>query len=130
MGAPATVLLALVTAITATVVLLPRPAAADQISDLKSQATQIAQQLTQEQLQIGAFQQRYSVESAKVEQDGLTPQRVVLWRKPAAGWIYVALLVNPAKPGEICFTATFVASRFEITAPLVEKYFGAGALSE
>jgi hypothetical protein len=65
-----------------------------------------------------------------VEQDGLTPQRVVLWRKPAAGWIYVALLVNPAKPGEICFTATFVASRFEITAPLVEKYFGAGALSE
>jgi septal ring factor EnvC (AmiA/AmiB activator) len=71
-GAPATVLLALVTAITATVVLLPRPAAADQISDLKSQATQISQQLTQEQLQIGAFQQQYSVDSAKVEQDAVT----------------------------------------------------------
>ena len=70
-GVPATVLLALVTAITATVVLLPRPAAADQISDLRSQATQIAQQLTQEQLQIGAFEQQYSVESAKVEQDAL-----------------------------------------------------------
>lgn len=65
-----------------------------------------------------------------VEQDGLAPQRVVLWRKPSAGWLYVALLVNPGKPGEICFTATFVASRFELTAPLVEKYFGAGALSE
>jgi peptidoglycan hydrolase CwlO-like protein len=68
-GAPATVLLALVTAITATVVLVPRPAAADQVSDLKAQATQISQQLTQEQLQIGAFQQQYSVESAKVDQD-------------------------------------------------------------
>ncbi|HEX4218324.1 MAG TPA: hypothetical protein VHZ02_08150 [Acidimicrobiales bacterium] len=68
-GAPATVLLALVTAITATVVLLPRPAAADQISDLKAQATQISQQLTQDQLQIGAFQQQYSVDSAKVLQD-------------------------------------------------------------
>lgn len=74
-GAPATVLLALVTAITATVVLLPRPAAADQVSDLKSQATQIAQQLTQEQLQIGAFQQQYSVQSSKVEQDTLTIAR-------------------------------------------------------
>jgi septal ring factor EnvC (AmiA/AmiB activator) len=74
-GAPATVLLALVTAITATVVLLPRPAAADQISDLKSQATQISQQLTQEQLQIGAFQQQYSVDSAKVEQDAVTIAR-------------------------------------------------------
>ena len=65
-----------------------------------------------------------------VEQDGLAPQRVVLWHKPAAGWLYVALLVNPGKPGEVCFTATFVASRFELTAPLVEKYFGVGALSE
>jgi peptidoglycan hydrolase CwlO-like protein len=74
-GAPATVLLAFVTAITATVVLLPRPAAADQISDLKSQATQISQQLTQEQLQIGAFQQQYSVDSAKVEQDAVTIAR-------------------------------------------------------
>jgi hypothetical protein len=69
LGAPATVLLALVTAITSAVVLVPRPAAADQISDLKAQATQISQQLTQEQLQIGAFQQQYSVESAKVDQD-------------------------------------------------------------
>jgi peptidoglycan hydrolase CwlO-like protein len=74
-GAPATVLLALVTAITATVVFLPRPAAADQISDLKSQATQISQQLTQEQLQIGAFQQQYSVDSNKVEQDAVTIAR-------------------------------------------------------
>ena len=68
-GAPATVLLALVTAITTVVVLVPRPAGADQVSDLQAQATQISQELTQEQLQIGAYQQRYSVESAKVDQD-------------------------------------------------------------
>lgn len=65
-----------------------------------------------------------------VEQDGLVPQRIVLWRKPAIGWLYVALLVNPAKPGEVCFTATFAAGRFELTPPLIEKYFGAGALGE
>lgn len=65
-----------------------------------------------------------------VEHDGLAPQRIVLWRKPAIGWLYVALLVNPAKPGEICFTATFSAARFEMTASLVEKYFGVGAVSE
>lgn len=65
-----------------------------------------------------------------VEQDGLAPQRLVLWRKPAVGWLYVALLVNPAKPGEVCFTATFVAGRFELTPPLVEKYFGVGAVGE
>lgn len=65
-----------------------------------------------------------------VEHDGLAPQHVVFWRKPAAGWLYVALLVNPGKPGEVCFTATFVASRFELTARLVEKYFGVGSVSE
>ena len=65
-----------------------------------------------------------------VEHDGLVPQRIVLWRKPAIGWLYVALLVNPAMPGEVCFTATFAAGRFELTPPLVEKYFGAGALGE
>lgn len=63
----------------------------------------------------------------KVEQDGLAPQRLVLWRHPEFGWVYVALLVNPAKPGEVCFTATFGAGRFELTRSLVEKYFGRDA---
>jgi transglycosylase-like protein len=51
-------------------VLPARPAAADQVSDLRAQATQISQELIEEQLQIGAYQQQYSVATAKVEADG------------------------------------------------------------
>ena len=61
--------LTLVTAITATVVVSPGPVAADQVSDLKAQAAQIAQDLVLEQLQIGAYQQQYDVDVAKVQQD-------------------------------------------------------------
>jgi peptidoglycan hydrolase CwlO-like protein len=61
--------LALVTAITATVIVSPGRVAADQVSDLKAQATQIAQDLVLEQLQIGAYQQQYDVDGAKVQQD-------------------------------------------------------------
>jgi peptidoglycan hydrolase CwlO-like protein len=50
-------------------VLVPVPAAADQIADLKARASQISQALIQEQLQIGAYQQQYSVASAKVATD-------------------------------------------------------------
>jgi len=64
------VLLATVVAtISLSVVLLPRSAAADQISGLKTQATAISQSLMLEQLQIGAYQQQYSVASAKVAAD-------------------------------------------------------------
>ncbi|MGZ5216394.1 MAG: hypothetical protein ACXWCU_20225 [Caldimonas sp.] len=73
-----------------------------------------------------ALMRRYPV----VEQNGLAPQRIAVWRKPDAGWLYVALLVNPAKPGEVCFTATFVASKVDVTAQVLEKYFGAGAAGE
>jgi len=61
--------LSLVTAITATVVAPTGPAAADQVSNLKAQATQIAQDLVLEQLQIGAYQQHYDVDIAKVQRD-------------------------------------------------------------
>ena len=61
--------LSLVTAITATVVVPPRPVAADQVSDLKAQAAQIAQDLVLEQLQIGSYQQQYDVDVAKVQRD-------------------------------------------------------------
>ena len=61
--------LTLVTAITATVVVSAGTVAADQVSDLKAQAAQIAQDLVLEQLQIGADQQKYDVDSAKVQQD-------------------------------------------------------------
>ena len=61
--------LSLVTAITATVVVPPGPVAADQVSDLKAQAAQIAQDLVLEQLQIGSYQQQYDVDIAKVQRD-------------------------------------------------------------
>jgi peptidoglycan hydrolase CwlO-like protein len=60
---------ALVASTSLTVVLVPRPAGADQISDLKAKATAVAQQLVEEQLQVGAYQQQYSVESEKVAAD-------------------------------------------------------------
>ena len=61
--------LSLVTAITATVVVLPGPVAADQVSNLEAQAAQIAQDLVLEQLQIGTYQQQYDVDIAKVQRD-------------------------------------------------------------
>ena len=58
-------------------------------------------------------------------QVGFAPQAIVLWRKPGADWLYVTLLVNPGKPGEVCFTASFVAARIDITPVMLKKYFGA-----
>jgi Transglycosylase-like domain len=52
-----------------TVVIAQRPAGADQIGDLKAQARAISQTLVQDQLQIDAYQQQYSVISAKVAAD-------------------------------------------------------------
>ena len=60
---------ALVTSTSATVVFVPRPSGADQISDLKARAAAVSQQLVQQQLQVGAYQQQYSVASAKVAAD-------------------------------------------------------------
>lgn len=57
-------------------------------------------------------------------QVGLAPQAIVLWRKPGAEWLYITLLVNPGKPGEVCFTASFVAARIDVTPVMLKKYFG------
>ena len=65
----AAVLSTLIVTSSLTVVFLPRPAAADQIADLKAQATAISQSLIQEQLQAGAYQLQYSVVSQKVAAD-------------------------------------------------------------
>jgi len=65
-----------------------------------------------------------------LDHDGLAPQRILLWRKAGAEWLYVALLENPARPAEVCFTATFVANRFDVTAPLIVKYFGSAIARE
>ncbi len=48
---------------------LARPAAADQVADLRSQAADIAQKLVQQQLEVDAYQQQYSVASATVSAD-------------------------------------------------------------
>jgi peptidoglycan hydrolase CwlO-like protein len=59
----------LVTA-TAAMVIAPRGSvAADPVSQLKAQATQIARDLVLEQLQIGTYQQQYDVDTAKVQRD-------------------------------------------------------------
>ncbi len=61
--------LTLVTGITATVVVSPGPVAADQVTNLKAKAAQIAQDLVLEQLQIDTYQQQYDVDGAKVQGD-------------------------------------------------------------
>jgi hypothetical protein len=61
--------LSFVSTITATVIVPPGPVAADQVSSLKAQAAQIAQDLVLEQLQIGAYQQQHDVDVAKVQSD-------------------------------------------------------------
>ncbi len=61
--------LTLAAVITFTVALPSAPTAADQVSSLKAQATQIAQDLVLEQLQIGTYQQQYDVDAAKVQHD-------------------------------------------------------------
>ena len=45
------------------------PAAADQVTSLKTQAKTISEELVQEQLEAGAYQQQYSVASAQVAKD-------------------------------------------------------------
>jgi peptidoglycan hydrolase CwlO-like protein len=59
-----------------TAVAVPRPAGADQIADLQSRARTISQQLIQQQLQVGAFQQQYSLSSAKVAADGQAIEQI------------------------------------------------------
>jgi len=61
---------------TALVLWAPRPAAADQVATLKARAAVISQNLIREQLQVGADQQQYSVDSAKVAADDASMARI------------------------------------------------------
>ena len=63
--------LSLVITIATTAVVTSGPVAADQVSDLKAQAAQIAKDLVLEQLQIGTYQQQLDVDRAKVQQDAV-----------------------------------------------------------
>ena len=65
----ATAGLFLAVAMLATLSVSSVPVAADQVSSLKAQAAQIAQDLVLEQLQIGTYQQQYDVDVAKVRRD-------------------------------------------------------------
>jgi Transglycosylase-like domain len=56
-------------AATFTMAFASRPAGGDAVSSLKSQAVAISQKIVLEQLQIGAYQQQYSVYSQKVASD-------------------------------------------------------------
>lgn len=67
-----------------------------------------------------ALMTRYPV----IERDGFALQSIVLWRKAGDEWIYIGLIANPARPKEVCFTATFTAGRFDFTTSLTKKYFG------
>ncbi len=46
-----------------------RPAVADPVTDLQAQAASIAEQLVQQELEVGAYQQQYSVVSARLAAD-------------------------------------------------------------
>jgi peptidoglycan hydrolase CwlO-like protein len=60
---------ALVVSLTLVVAAGPGRAAADQVGSLQTQAKQISQEMVQEQLQIGGYQQQYSVASERVATD-------------------------------------------------------------
>jgi hypothetical protein len=57
--------------------------------------------------------------------DGSATSAIVLWRKPDASWVYLALKAHPDKPGRLCSAASFAAGVFEFSAALQHKYFHA-----
>jgi peptidoglycan hydrolase CwlO-like protein len=61
--------LALAAGFALTTIISTGPAAGDQVSGLRTQAAQIARDLVLEQLQIGAYQQQFDVDGAKVDRD-------------------------------------------------------------
>jgi hypothetical protein len=58
--------------------------------------------------------------------DGFAPTAIVLWRSPSFGWVYLTLKAHPDKPGKLCSSASFSAAGFDLTAPLLHKYFFGG----
>jgi hypothetical protein len=66
-----------------------------------------------------AMLERYPV----LQRDGFVPTHIILWQRQGGELLYVTLLANPQRPSEMCFTATFSASRFDFTQSLQRKYF-------
>jgi hypothetical protein len=57
-----------------------------------------------------------------IEGDGFPTSRVILWQRSSGDLLYIAVIDNPNKPGESCFSATFAAERFDLTLLLRRKY--------
>ncbi|MBX3604216.1 MAG: hypothetical protein KF788_03040 [Piscinibacter sp.] len=55
--------------------------------------------------------------------DGAATSAIVLWRRPDASWVYLALKAHPDKPGKLCSAASFAAGVFEFSPGLQHKYF-------
>jgi len=58
-----------------------------------------------------------------LERDGFAPSHLLLWDRPGGGWIYVAVIENPERAGDLCFTATVSAGTVPVTRTLMKKYF-------
>jgi hypothetical protein len=57
-----------------------------------------------------------------IENDGFPTSRLILWQRHSGDLLYIAVIDNPNKPGESCFSATFAAERFDLTLLLRRKY--------
>jgi hypothetical protein len=57
-----------------------------------------------------------------IQDDGFPTSRIVLWQRASGGLVYIAVIDNPNKPGESCYSATFAADRFDMTLLLRRKY--------
>lgn len=66
-----------------------------------------------------AMAERYPM----LQRDGFAPAHIVLWQKKGGELLFVSLKSREDAPGEMCFTATFAAARFEFTPHLLMKYF-------
>lgn len=67
-----------------------------------------------------AIVERYPV----IQQHGLYPVAVVLWRRPNGPWLYATLAQKAHAPHPLCFTAHVTATQVAHTPGLVRKYFG------
>ena len=54
--------------------------------------------------------------------DGFPSSRTLLWQPAAGELLYIAVVDNPAQPGQACFSATFAAHKFDVTLLLRRKY--------
>ena len=62
-----------------------------------------------------------------IEGDGFPTSRMILWQRASGALVYIAVIDNPKKPGESCFSATFAAERFDLTLLLRRKYLAGPA---